>query len=150
MRFSNQLVFSTTLILCFWYLLSFIGVPGLIDSWFEESLVWVVFASSLLFPLPIALWSYSRKHNYTDWMMLAITASWLTLAYFSHWQWFFSQPSDAKIERYYRFFNDWYLLQPMTDRIVPDGYHLILHCLIALLFIQVVIRLIKKVALKVD
>lgn len=127
-----------------WYTLSFIGIPGVIESWFVEDTLWVLIAISIWLPLVVGLWSYIKGHTYTDFMIAGVTALWAFMAYQGHWQWFFTKPSSEKLASYYAFFDTWYLLPKPSDRIVPDGYHTILHALILLTLILVIMRLVAR------
>ncbi len=131
--------------LTIWYTLSFIGIPGVIETWFVEEMIWILVAFSIWAPLVVGLWSYIKGHNYTDFMVAGVTALWAFMAYQGHWQWFFTKPSAEKIASYYAFFDTWYLLPKQSDRIVPDGYHAILHALILLTLILVVARLVARI-----
>ena len=66
------------------------------------------------------------------WVLLAILVFWLTVQFFCHWYYTIFGASPGKLQGYNRCFQNTFRLFPQNEkRVVPDLYHVILHCLLA-------------------
>jgi len=126
----NRAVFWSVAILTFWFTLSFMGFPKLVDSWFIEKSVWVWISVICWLHFPVILFLYYRDYKYTDLILLSVLLVWGFIQFDSHWVWLFKQPDPERVVRYYQAFDFWYILPKPEGRIVPDAYHTILHFLL--------------------
>ena len=126
------------IILGAWFMLAFIGgIDYLVAPWRINHGTWFWISISLLvnvFAAALVCW---RKLNWSHYFVLSVTGSWLIVQFFGHWVNMIWPPeSKSVIESYYSHYKTWYLIPRMSDRIVPDGYHVILSVLICICFYQ--------------
>jgi hypothetical protein len=113
-----------------WFALAFVGIDGLINPWQLHHGAWFWIAASLEVSAVMLVALYMKSVFWAKFMGLSVSLGWLTVQFFGHWQYFFTKPSGEYLEKYYGTFDTWYLIGPLADRIIPDGYHLILHVLL--------------------
>ena len=138
--FAILLLVSLTL----WYGLSFLGVPGLVGSWRITDGLWFYLAAALAVGLVVGIYALLRSEDWGDWLLMFLLGGWIYIQYLSHWRRFFIPPSLERVQQYYSSFPYWYLIPKLSTRVVPDGYHAILHVLILTLFIVVLVRVIRQ------
>jgi hypothetical protein len=136
------------LALTLWYSLTFIGVSGLVSPWHVSDGVWFYLAAALGIGLLVGAYALWKRYSWGDWQLLFLLAMWLSLQFQSHWRPFFFPPSAEQVQGYYANFPFWYLLPKSEVRVVPDGYHTIMHLLMMLLFVNFLIRVTRQVRCK--
>lgn len=144
MKRRDAAVLVVLLLLTAWFGLSFLGVPGLVTPWTVAYGVWFYVAIALAIGLVVGAWALWRGWDWGEWQLLSLLGVWVYVQYVGHWQRFFVPPSPQIVQRYYDAFETWYLIPKQSDRVVPDGYHTVMHLLMIVLVIMLVLRVIRR------
>lgn len=124
------------LILFCWFLLSFLnGVENLVTPWRIKHGFWFWASLSLILQILVASFVCWRGIKWSHYFVLGLTGSWLSIQFIAHWQKFLFPSDDlSSIIKYYDHYDTWFLIPKQIDRIVPDGYHIILSILLLIIF----------------
>ncbi len=144
MKHRDVAVLVVLLVLTVWFGLTFMGVPGLVSPWHVSDGIWFYLAVALAIGLVIGAYALWRGWDWGEWQLLSVLGVWVYIQYVGHWQRFFTPPSPQGVQRYYDAFPNWYLIPKQNDRVVPDGYHTVMHLLMVVLVIMLVLRIIKR------
>ncbi len=146
MKSRGVVVLAVLLFLTVWYGLSFIGVPGLVSPWNSSYGIWLYVALALAVGLIVGTYALWRGWDWSEWQLLSVLGAWVYVQYVAHWRRFFTPPSPEIVQRYYEAFPTWYLIPRQSDRVVPDGYHVIMHLLMIILVVMLVLRVIRRLS----
>lgn len=103
----------------------------------------IEFVVLVLFTVGILL--FARYPAVGQWVLLVELALWLTVQFFCHWYYTIFGTSKQKLKGYNKCFDGTVRIFPVSEtRLIPDLYHIILHCLIALDLILVLIFILAR------
>lgn len=132
----NVSINKSILVLLFWFTLDITGFsvgdfcvvesPGLLSL---DTLWWLIFIVLIFF--------YKFNEKIGKIFLTIFIGIWIFIQYSSHWHYTFFGVSEKKLISYNNYFSKTYHIIEKSDKIlIPDLYHIILHALLILVFVN--------------